>query len=134
MLTPIRRHFRYAEAFRAGPRVLDTTSPLAKPLLKGDLFGPFIRPLDGRPLEYRGLLAQSVCSLRYCSRFISISSPAGHLVLWLCDHGSAEARMIRRRLVKLDETHISGLFHPIIQFFVEGEERHTLFLRRRQEE
>jgi len=32
-LTLVRSQFRYAGAFRAGPRVLDTTSPLAKPLL-----------------------------------------------------------------------------------------------------
>jgi hypothetical protein len=49
MSTLVRRHFRYAEAFRAGPRVLDTTPPLAKLLPKRDLFGPVSVPLDGRP-------------------------------------------------------------------------------------
>ena len=41
-LTLVRRQFRYAGAFRAGPRVLDTTPPLARRhLLIRGLFGPF---------------------------------------------------------------------------------------------
>ena len=46
-------------------------------------FAPLIRPTGWTALKDRGLDIQSICSLCYCSRFISITSPADHFVLWL---------------------------------------------------